>query len=199
MKLGTVAATACIGVATLGIRAGMVHAEPIEVDYETSGVEQSVSYRTVLSDLTKVVTAVDGGRFELADDGAVVRLKSDSGGVVAEVPLTFDVAGKRLPVAHEISGDGRELALTPKADAKEIGEMMPVNSSDRLMAEINKNVVGVVAGGLIGGLLGAILGMGFFSILTGPAGAFIGAVAGGYIMGGQPFADAMNAVLTGQI
>jgi outer membrane lipoprotein SlyB len=88
--------------------------------------------------------------------------------------------------------------LEPKATATEIGEMQPINSMARLTNEINQNVVGLVAGGVIGGLIGAVLGMGFFSIITGPIGMVVGAIAGGYAMGGQPFLDAVNAVVSGQ-
>ncbi|WP_431952727.1 hypothetical protein [Nocardia lijiangensis] len=200
MKFGTLATTTLLVAAVVGIAAGTVNANPPgKQEISTSGVDQEVGYRTALSDSSRVVTTtVEGGRFELADNGAKVLLKSDRGAVVTDVPLTYELSGHRLSVANEISADGRKLTLTPTADAKAIGELQQVDSMARLTSELNKNVVGVVAGGLLGGLIGAVLGLGFFSIITGPVGAAIGAIAGGYIMGGQPFMDAMNAAISGQ-
>ncbi|WP_067847481.1 hypothetical protein [Nocardia lijiangensis] len=200
MKFGTLATTTLLVAAVVGIAAGTVNANPPEKqEISTSGVDQEVGYHAVLSDSSRVVTTtVEGGRFELADNGAKVLLKSDRGTVVIDVPLTYELSGHRLSVANEISADGRKLTLTPTADAKAIGELQQVDSMARLTSELNKNVVGVVAGGLLGGLIGAVLGLGFFSIITGPVGAAIGAIAGGYIMGGQPFMDAMNAAISGQ-
>ncbi|MFD0365103.1 hypothetical protein ACFQZZ_27030 [Nocardia sp. GCM10030253] len=201
MKLGMFAATAVLAVAAVGITAGTVNAKPAEVvkEISASGVEQGIGYRTVVSDVAGVITtAVDGGTFEVIDSGAKVALKSASGAVVTEVPLTFDISGSRMSVAHEISDNGRKLALTPQVDAKNIGEMQPISSMARLVTELNKNVVGVVAGGVLGGLIGAVVGLGFFSIITGPIGLLVGAIAGGYVMGGQSFLDAMNAVVRGE-
>ncbi|GAA5044446.1 hypothetical protein [Nocardia callitridis] len=242
MRIGKIAATTLMAVAAVGIAAGTVNAQPTQhaeptqqaaKEVSASGVEQGVSYHTVLSDRpvaddqaegaeaevsqaptttaapevtdpeivqsAKVIsTSVDGGRFELAEDRSKVTLRSDAGDFVAEVPLTFQVSGRNLAVAQQISDDGKSLALTPTMNAKDVGEMQPINSMDRLMVELNKNVVGIVAGGLIGGLIGTIIGVGFFSIITGPIGLVVGAIAGGLAMGGQPFIDAVTAVLTGQ-
>ncbi|WP_406233641.1 hypothetical protein [Nocardia sp. NBC_01009] len=202
MKFGMFAATTVLAIAAVGIAAGTVNAKPAEEvirEVSASGVEQGISYRTVLSDVAGVITtAVDGGAFELVDNGAKVALKSASGAVVAEVPLAFDISGSRMAVAHEISDNGRKLALTPQVSAKNIGEMQSISSMARLVTELNKNVIGLVAGGLIGGLIGAVVGLGFFSIITGPIGLLVGAIAGGYIMGGQSFLDAMGAVVRGE-
>ncbi|MEU2253303.1 hypothetical protein [Nocardia xishanensis] len=200
MKFGTLATTTIAVAAAMGIAAGTVNANPPEKqEISASGVDQEVGYRAVLSDTSRAVTTtVEGGRFELADNGAKVLLKSDRGAVVTDVPLTYELSGQHLSVTNEISADGRKLTLTPTADAKAIGELQQVDSMARLTSELNKNVVGVVAGGLLGGLIGAVLGVGFFSIITGPVGAVVGAIAGGYIMGGQPFMDAMNAAISGQ-
>ncbi|MCP2289939.1 hypothetical protein [Nocardia amikacinitolerans] len=200
MKFGMLATTTLLTAAAVGLTAGAVHAKPADQqEVSASGVDQGVGYRTVSADASRVVTTtVDNGRFEIVDGGAKVVLKSDRGEVVTDVPLTYELSGQRLSVANEISEDGRKLTLTPTVDAKAIGEMQPVDSQARLATEINKNVVGLVAGGVLGGLIGAVLGLGFFSIITGPIGAVVGAIAGGYIMGGQPFMDAMNAAISGQ-
>ncbi|GAB2697861.1 hypothetical protein [Nocardia thraciensis] len=200
MKLGTFAATALMVVAAVGITAGTVNASPATPDRElaSSGVDQGVGYRATLSEDDRVLTTVvDNGRFETVADGSRVVLRSAADTVIAEVPLTFDVKGHRLPVAQQISADGRTLSLTPRVTAADIGEMQPIDPMGRLVTELNKNVVGMVVGGVLGGLIGAVLGMFFLSWLTGPIGLLVGALAGGAIMGGQPFVDALAGMVTG--
>ncbi|MEV5836448.1 hypothetical protein [Nocardia sp. NPDC052112] len=203
MKFGTFAVT-LVSIAAVGIAAGTANAKPAEVAKEVSasGVEQGIGYHTVVSDAPDaprvLTTAVDSGKFELADNGTKVELKSDTGAVVSEVPLTYELSGTHVAVDQTISDNGRTLTLTPKLTAKNIGEMQPVNSMARLTDEINKNIVGVVVGGVLGLIIGAIVGVFFFSLITGPIGAVIGAIAGGYIMGGQSFMDALMAVVNGE-
>jgi hypothetical protein len=209
MKFGSFAALAVLTVTTVGIGAGTVSANPptptpigapapaAAHDISADGVDGGVGYHAVLTDLSRVLTTtVSGGRFALTGDQ--VTLTSDTGDRITAVPLTYQVRGASVHVAQQISGDGRTLVLEPKATAAEIGEMQPISSTAQLVNELNENVVGVIAGGVLGGLLGTVLGMGFFSLLTGPIGLLVGAVAGGYAMGGQPFLDAVTAVLTGQ-
>ena len=203
MKLGMLAVT-FLSIAAVGIAAGTAHAKPTTAAKEVSatGVEQGIGYRTVITDTPDaarvLTTAVDNGKFELVDNGTKVSLKSNTGEVVTEIPLTYEVSGTQVAVDQAITDNGRSLALTPKLTAKNIGEMQPVSSMARLNAELEKNVVGLVVGGILGGIIGAVVGMFFFSIITGPIGAVIGAIAGGYIMGGQPFMDAMMAVVNGE-
>ncbi|WP_433758693.1 hypothetical protein [Nocardia sp. CA-135398] len=205
MKFGTFAVT-LISIAAVGIAAGTANAKPAEVAKEVSasGVEQGIAYHTVASEISDghrdrvLTTEVDSGKFELAENGTKVLLKSDEGTVVSEVPLTYELSGTKVAVDQTISENGRTLALTPKLTAKNIGEMQPVNSMARLTDEINKNIVGVVLGGVLGLIIGAIVGVFFFSLITGPIGAVIGAIAGGYIMGGQSFMDALMAVINGE-
>ncbi len=207
MKFGKFAATALLAVVTVGIAAGTANASPsaphsptVAKQTTASGVDHGVAYHSVLSDLShKLTTVVDKGRFELAANGTEVDLKNTDGTALAKVPLAFRINGGTLHLAQQISADGHQLVLEPKApSAKDIGELRPVNSMARLMAEINKNIVGVVVGGVLGGLIGAVCGFFFLSWLTGPVGLLIGAIGGGYAMGGQPFMDAVTAVLSGR-
>ncbi|WP_054815971.1 hypothetical protein [Nocardia arizonensis] len=200
MKFGTWAATALMAVAAVSLSAATAHAKPTTEppkEVSASGIEQGVEYRTVLIDGSRASrTVLDRGRFALTGD--TVTLISDGGAEVARVPLTYEVSGSRVAVDQQIGADGRTLTLIPKVTAAQIGEMQPVSSMARLIAELDKNVVGVVSGAVLGGLIGAVLGVGFFSILTGPVGMVVGAVAGGYVTGGQPFLDAMTAVVSGR-
>lgn len=220
MKFGTVAATALLAVGTVGVSTATVHAEPtteVAEDIQAEGTEHGVGYRTTVleegdhgdqaeSDDPKaapqaartIATTVTGGQFALTEDNGAVTLTAEDGETIAEVPLAFDVNGGQAAVAHEISDDGQRLALTPEITADQIGEMRPIDSMSKLVTELEENVVGIVAGGLVGGLVGALLGLGFFSLLTGPIGIVVGAVAGGMIMGGKPFSDSVFAVLNGE-
>ncbi|MCX4093779.1 hypothetical protein [Nocardia sp. alder85J] len=205
MKFGSFAALAVLTVTTVGIGAGTVCATPTPAPLDrpdaavaADGADGGgVGYHVVRSDLSREFGAtVTGGRFALTGDQ--VTLTADTGEQLTAVPLTYRVRGATVHVAQQISDDGHTLVLEPKPTAGEIGEMQPISSTAQLATEINENVVGVVAGGVLGGLLGTLLGMGFFSLLTGPVGLLVGAIAGGYVMGGQPFLDAVTAVLTGQ-
>ncbi|ONM47954.1 hypothetical protein [Nocardia donostiensis] len=166
---------------------------------EKSDPQASDSGKPQLADVGRTIeTVVTNGRFALTEDGRTATLTSADGEVIAEVPLEFDLNGSRVSVAHEISDDGQRLALTPDVTAEQIGEMRPISSMSKLVAELEKNVIGLVVGGIVGGIIGSLIGLGFFSLLTGPIGLVVGAVAGGLIMGGQPFADAVLAVLNGE-
>ncbi|NKY88976.1 hypothetical protein [Nocardia veterana] len=205
MKFGTFAATSILAAITVGISAGTVNASPSAAspapakEITASGIDRGVGYHAVLSDFSRVLTTVvDHGRFEVNSDATAVDLKSDNGTALVTVPLSYRMSNTTVHVAQHISEDGHKLVLEPKPTAAEIGEMQPINSMARLTNEINQNIVGLVVGGVLGGLIGAVLGMGFLSIVTGPIGMVIGAIAGGYAMGGQPFMDAVNAVVSGQ-
>ncbi|MFF0489372.1 hypothetical protein ACFYTQ_10165 [Nocardia sp. NPDC004068] len=197
MRFGTYAVSTIPTIAALGICAGTVHAEPPAREIAATGTESGISYHTVLTEASRVsTTTVSGGRFEVTDDRVVLR--DDTGAVRAEVPLSYRMSNTTVHVAQRVSEDGHELRLEPRATPQEIGEMQPVDSMARLTDQINRNVVGLVVGGVLGGLLGTVLGLGFFSLITGPIGLVVGAIAGAYATGGQPFADAVTAVLNGQ-
>ncbi|WP_216892388.1 hypothetical protein [Nocardia alni] len=207
MKFGKFAATALLAVATVGIAAGTASANPpvstppaptkhIAKDISATGVDHGVTYHATLSDLSrKLTTTVTGGRFVMAQNGTEIDLKSVNGASLAKVPLTYKLDGSTVHVAQQISADGHQLVLQPKASAKEIGSLQPVDKMAVLTQQINKNIVGVVAGGVIGGLIGAVCGLFWLSWLTGPIGLLVGALAGGYIMGGMPFMNAVTQVV----
>jgi len=207
MKFGKFAATALFAVAAVGIAAGTANSSPPTSrapapakQISASGIDQGVTYHATLSDLSrKLTTVVDSGRFELARNDTEVDLQSGNGTTLVRVPLAYKADGGTVHLAQQISADGHQLVLTPKArSAKDIGELQPVSSMARLMNELNQNVVGMVLGGVLGGLIGAVVGLFFLSWLTGPIGLLVGALAGGAVMGGQPYIDALTAVLTGQ-
>ncbi|MBU3060346.1 hypothetical protein KO481_02270 [Nocardia sp. NEAU-G5] len=209
MKFGKFAATALLAVATVGIAAGTANASPPTSTtpvpapakvISASGIDKGVAYHATLSDLNrKLTTVVQNGRFELAPGGGEVDLRSGTGTTLAKVPLSYKVDGSTVHLGQQISADGHQLVLAPKAgSAKEIGQLQPVSSMARLMNQINQNVVAMVIGGVLGGLIGAVVGLFFLSWLTGPIGLLVGALAGGAIMGGAPFTNALMAVVSGQ-
>ncbi|PKV98706.1 hypothetical protein [Nocardia fluminea] len=202
MKLGFFpAATLLVGTA-VWITAATAAAQPVAPpppEATTSGVDQSVHYEATLTEFSRVLTTtVAGGTFTTTEDNTAVTLIADSGAVVTRIPLIYQISGKEMRVAQTISDNGHHLVLAPQPAATAVGEMQAISPMSQLTNEINRNVVGVIAGGILGGLIGTVLGFGFLSIITGPVGLVLGAIAGGYAMGGQPFLDAVTAAVSGQ-
>ncbi|UGT53928.1 hypothetical protein [Nocardia asteroides] len=208
MKLGYSPVAALLVGAVVAITAGAAGAQPVTQAprADASGVDQSVRYEATLTEFSRVLTTtVSGGTFTTTEDQTAVTLTADSGAVVTRIPLAYTISGTTVRVAQTISDNGRHLVLTPQASAAEIdeiasdiGELQTISPMSQLTNEINRNIVGVVAGGVLGGLIGTVLGFGFLSIITGPVGLVLGAIAGGYAMGGQPFLDAVTAAVSGQ-
>ncbi len=191
MKFGKITGAVFMAVAAVGITAATAHGSP------AVAIEQSATALNgvTVSPVDKAITwAVDGGKFELAADGAAVLLKGADGATVDQVSLRQDVAGLPIAVTPEISQDGRSVKLaasmTPEDSAKlsDVAELKDISAYDRFMYQTQKNLPGIVIGGLIGTLFP------FLWLVTIPAGMFIG----GYVMGGEEFREAVIAYLTGQ-
>ncbi|MFF7938484.1 hypothetical protein ACFZC5_02155 [Nocardia gamkensis] len=199
MKFEKITAAVFLAVSALGITAATAHAEPAvterpTAEVTTSGVDHGIDYQITVSPLDRVVTAtVANGKFELAQNGAVV-LESGDGAVVTEVPQRFAVDGRSIAAAQHIGADGRTLTLTPTAE--DIAQLEDISSYDRLKEQINKNLPGVVTGAIVGGLLGACVIL-IWGVSI-PVGALIGATVGGYAMGGPEFLDAVQAFVANQ-
>ncbi|MET9024818.1 hypothetical protein ABZW96_04265 [Nocardia sp. NPDC004168] len=199
MKFEKITAAVFLAVSAVGITAATAHAEPAITEqptagYTTSGVDHGIPYEITVSPVDGVVTTtVENGRFEIAQNGAVV-LESGDGAAVTEVPQQYDVDGHSIAIAQHIGADGRTLTSTPTAE--DTAQLKDISSYDRLKEQINKNLPGVVAGAIVGGLLGAcvILVWG----VSIPIGALIGGTIGGYAMGGPEFLDAVQAFVANQ-
>ncbi|WP_067451184.1 hypothetical protein [Nocardia alba] len=204
MKFGKFTTAVFMAVAAVGITAATAHGAPalgteqpavVASGGVTSGTTHGIDYRTTVAPADKAITwAVEGGKFELAADGASVLLKTTDGAIVDQTPLRSEVAGLPIVVNQQISEDGRTVKLTstmaPEDSAKlsNVAELKDISSVDRLIEQVNKNLPGVVIGGLIGSFIP------FLWIVTIPAGMVIG----GYLMGGQEFLDAVTAFASGQ-
>ncbi|MFG3616521.1 hypothetical protein [Nocardia sp. NPDC047654] len=199
MKFEKITAAVFLAVSASGITAATAHAEPAvterpTAEVTTSGVDHGIDYQITVSPLDRVVTAtVENGKFELAQNGAVV-LESGDGAVVTEVPQRFAVDGRSIAAAQHIGADGRTLTLTPAAE--DVAQLKDISSYDRLKEQINKNLPGVVTGAIVGGLLGACVIL-IWGVSI-PVGALIGATVGGYAMGGPEFLDAVQAFVANQ-
>ncbi|MFD8243884.1 hypothetical protein [Nocardia sp. NPDC059691] len=199
MKFEKITAAVFLAVSAVGITAATAHAEPAITEqptagYTTSGVDQGIPYRITVSPVDGVVTTtVENGRFEIAQNGAVV-LESGDGAALTEVPQQYAVDGHSIAIAQRIGADGRTLTSTPTAE--DTAQLKDISSYDRLKEQINKNLPGVVAGAIVGGLLGAcvILVWG----VSIPIGALIGGTIGGYAMGGPEFLDAVQGFVANQ-
>ncbi|MEU4314515.1 hypothetical protein [Nocardia sp. NPDC024068] len=201
MKFGKFSAVAFMAVAAVGITAGAANAAPAPATegVSTAGVQQGIGYESTLSsDAREVSTHVDAGAFALTDNGTTVTLTAADGAEVTQFPLTFQVAGRSIPVGHDIADNGQTLTLTPQVSPGDIAELKNIGSFDRFIDQANQNIVGMIAGGVIGGFIGGLVGLGIFSLITAPVGMVTGALVGGAALGGQPFIDALTAVATGQ-
>ncbi|MEU6586997.1 hypothetical protein [Nocardia sp. NPDC046763] len=204
MKFEKITAVVFMAISAVGITAATAHAEPaiseqptaVTAGDTTSGVDHGINYRITVSPVDRViVTTVENGKFETAQDGAAV-LESGDGAAVTEVPQWFEVDGRSIAIAQHIGADGRTLTLTPTPAAEDIAQLKDISSYDRLKEQINKNLPGIVTGAIVGGLLGACMFL-IWGIAI-PVGALIGGLIGGYVTGGPEFSDAVQAWATGQ-
>ncbi|MET8797645.1 hypothetical protein ABZV91_14550 [Nocardia sp. NPDC004568] len=204
MKFERATAAVFMTISAMGVTAATAHAEPVAtkqstavtVGDTTSGIDHGIDYRITVSPVDGVVVATVGnGRFELADNGAVV-LETGDGAAAAAVPQWFAAGGRAVPIAQHIGADGHTLTLTPAGTAADSAQVRDISSYSRLAEQIDKNLPGVVGGAVVGGLLGACL----FLIwgISIPVGVLIGGTVGGYVQGGPEFLDAVQAFATGQ-
>ncbi|WP_433622877.1 hypothetical protein [Nocardia sp. CA-120079] len=204
MKFEKITAAVFMAISAVGVTAATAHAEPavtaqptaVTAGDTTSGVDHGINYQIAVSPVDRVITAtVENGKFEIAQNGAVV-LESGDGAAVTEIPQWFAADGRSIAIAQHIGSDGRTLSVTPTPTAEDIAQLQDISSYDRLKEQVNKNLPGVIGGAIVGGILGAC-----FPLIWGisiPAGALIGATVGGYVMGGPEFLDAAQALATGQ-
>ncbi|MGO4649863.1 hypothetical protein AB4305_33835 [Nocardia sp. 2YAB30] len=204
MKFEKITAAVFMATSAVGITAATAHAElavteqptAVTAGGTTSGVDHGINYQITVSPVDRVIiTTVENGKFEIAQNGAVV-LESGDGAAVTEVPQRYAVGGRSIAIAQQIGADGRTLTLTPTPTAEDVAQLKDISSYDRLQEQINKNLPGVVGGAIVGGILGACL----FLIwgVSIPVGVLIGGIVGGYVMGGPEFLDAVQAFATGQ-
>ncbi|WP_067463472.1 hypothetical protein [Nocardia amamiensis] len=201
MKFEKITAAVFIAISALVITAATAHAEPAVTEQPTaggttSGVDHGINYQITVSPVDRsIITTVENGKFEIAQNGAVV-LESGDGVAVTEVPQWHAVDGRSIASAQHIGADGRTLTLTPTATAEDIAQLKDTSSYDRLKEQINKNLPGVVGGAIVGGILGACVIL-IWGISI-PLGVLIGGTVGGYVTGGPEFLDAVQAFATGQ-
>ncbi|WP_328393767.1 hypothetical protein [Nocardia sp. NBC_00416] len=204
MKFEKLSAAVLMTISAVGITAATAHAGPAVTEQPiavtagdtTSGVDHGINYRITVSPVDSVVvTTVENGRFEFAQNGAVV-LETGDGTAVAEVPHSYAADGRSIAVARHIDADGHTLTLTTTPTAAENAPLKDISSYSRLAEQINKNLPGVVGGAIVGGILGACL----FLIwgISIPVGVLVGGTVGGYLLGGPEFLGAVQAFATGQ-
>lgn len=185
MKLRKLAAVAAMTAAAMGVAAGTAYAAPApapaqdEINFESKVEDQSV------------VTTLDAGAFKVVDEGDTVEIKDNEGNTVISMPLAVQLNGFEIPLAEEVSEDGREITLTPQLD-----KTTPVAPADRVegialqdVASPEENLlaqqtfgaqlaIATASGGLVGTIIGCIAG----GLLLTPVGivpGFLGGCAGG--------------------
>ncbi|MGW4123293.1 hypothetical protein [Nocardia sp. NPDC004711] len=204
MTFEKITAAVFMAISAVGISAATAHAEPalteqptaVTAEDTTSGVDHGINYQITVSPVDRAVVAtVENGKFEVAQNGAVV-LESGDGAAVTEVPQWLAVDGRSIAMAQQIGADGRTLTLTPTPTAEDIAQLKDITSYDRLKEQVNKNLPGIAVGAIVGGILGAMIPL--IWGLSIPVGALIGATVGGYVMGGPDFIEAVQGWVTNQ-
>ncbi|MFE3224506.1 hypothetical protein [Nocardia sp. NPDC059228] len=204
MTFGKITAAVFMAISAVGISAATAHAEPVVTEQPTavtaegttSGVDHGINYQITVSPVdSAVVATVENGKFEVAQNGAVV-LESGDGAAVTEIPQWLAIDGRSIAIAQHIGADGRTLTLTPTPTAEDIAQLKDINSYDRLKEQVDKNLPGIVIGAIAGGILGAMIPLVWG--LSIPVGALIGATVGGYVSGGPDFINAVQGWVTNQ-
>ncbi len=201
MKFEKITAVVLMSISAVSITAATAHAElavteQLTAGETTSGVDHGINYQITASPVDRaVITTVENGKFDIAQNGAVV-LESGDGTAVTEVPQWYAVDGRSIAIAQHIGADGRTLTVTPTPTAEDIAQLKDISSYDRLKEQINKNLPGVVGGAIVGGILGACMPL-IWGISI-PVGVLIGGTVGGYVVGGPEFLGAVQALASGQ-
>lgn len=196
MSFGKSTAAVLLTASAVAVATATAHADPAVISEAAtvSGVDHGIGYRIDVSSAGRAVTAtVENGTFALAPGGAVT-LEASDGTAVMEVPRSFTADGRSIALTPRVAADGRTLTLTPSSPADDVAS--DISSYDRLVAQIDKNLPGVVGGAIAGGLLGACLIL-IWGVSI-PLGVLIGGTLGGYATGGPEFLAAVQAFVTGQ-
>ncbi|MEU6831651.1 hypothetical protein ABZ894_23630 [Nocardia beijingensis] len=143
------------------------------------GVEQGIGFTSApAADGTGVVTTLDAGTFALTADARAVELRSETGQVVATLPLAFQASGATHGLAPAISDAGRTLTVTPVGSPATTERLNQFVGEDETLARKQYNAgVGALIGAGIGAVIGFFLG-GVGALVTIPIGAGIGALIG---------------------
>ncbi|NLE81835.1 MAG: ammonium transporter [Rhodococcus sp.] len=198
MKLRKFTAVAAMTAAAMGVAAGTAYAAPAPAP-----AQDEINFESQIEDQS-VVTTLDAGAFKVAGDGETVEIKDNEGNTVISMPLAVQLNGFEIPLAEEVSEDGREITLTPQ-----LGKSTPVAPADRVegialqdVASPEENLiaqetfgaqlaVATATGGLAGTIIGAIIGGVAGSLAAGvgtlvgvPFGATVGGIIGTIVVGG---------------
>ncbi|ATL70873.1 hypothetical protein [Nocardia terpenica] len=212
MRITRSIAAALLCLTTAAVTTGVAAADPAPDEprpaLEVAGSDHGVGYRVALSqDRHAAVSTLRAGRFLATWDAESVAVTDDSGRQVANLPLRYDIAGKRVDLEPAIDQTGRRLTLTPAA--QESAPLRDVEAQQRLFDVVQQNLPAVATGAALGAAVGFVVGFpaGLFILdfitvpITTVLGGLIGGAAGLYASGGQPALDvaldAASAVVPG--
>ncbi|MFD4462617.1 hypothetical protein [Nocardia sp. NPDC058480] len=201
-KFTAAAALAALTVSAVG---GQALADPAPAP-EPNGLEQielplapGINYTASIVDKS-VVIATDVGSFTERD--GKVQIRNGVGTVVAELPLTYQLAGRAYPIAAEFNGttatltpDRNTAAAVTVADAPTTGPLVSIADARRqadasyptvearnaaafgslVQQATIASVSGAMIGTVIGGVAGCVLGAAVLTAATLPLAALLGA------------------------
>lgn len=178
MRVKKLTGAAMFVIAATGIVAGTAHAESESSRHPTivRGAIGDVGYEVIKSDDGKSLAAnLFGGTFRVTDTALTVTDRA--GNPVAAVPLTVELANRKVDIRPQVDQTGTRLTAEP------IGVWHMTSPRERSMW------TGAAVGAFAGAIIGIIAGLVVFSVITMPVGALIGGAIGAGIGAAVPNSD----------
>jgi len=186
MKSSKAAAIACLIVGSLGLTAGIVHAQPAVPPATADGIEQGLHYAMTLDpDAGAVHTTIDEGKFTLSPDTKMVTVTDPAGAVLATLPMAVRIVDRsgKTALIPQIDPSSRTLTLTPlgaRPQPPQVRDQARAQYVDAA-ADLARHQYNAGVGALIGLGVGILIGIWFLvvgAIPGGLIGAGIGALIG---------------------
>jgi hypothetical protein len=186
MKSSKAAAIACLIIGSLGLTAGIVHAQPAVPPSTVDGTDLGLHYAMTLDpDAGTVRATIDEGKFTLSPDTKVVMVTDPSGAVLATLPMAVRAVGQpgKTALIPRVDPSGRTLTLTPlgaRPQPLQVRDQARAQYVDAA-ADLARHQYNAGVGALIGLGVGILIGIWFLvvgAIPGGLIGAGIGALIG---------------------
>ncbi len=177
MKIKKLAAVSAL------VIAGMVSTAATSTAVPTQTPDETIGYTARAVDGAAVITT-DAGSLDIAD--GQFRVLSNTGKVVADVPLSYHLDDKVFPIAASISGN--TATLTPVLPRHEVAAFKSQEDRDKAAFDNMRNQIGfgVTIGAIVGTVVGAAVGCVVGGVVAAPTAIFtavFGPLAGCVVAG----------------
>lgn len=185
MKSSNAAAIASLIIGSLGLTAGIVHAQPIAPAATANGADLGMRYTTTFDPNAGTVRATLGeGKFTLAPDAGEVVVTDPAGDVMARVPMAVRIVDRpgKVALTPTIDPSGRTLTLNLRGvqpRSQQVREQASAQYVDAA-ADLARHQYNAGVGALIGLGVGILIGI-WFLVVGAIPGGIIGAGVGALI------------------